>query len=145
MSFQFKHSKTLAQHLMVISKNSGIFFHLNLRTNRKWKLTKFEVLSFSPTEENLISLRHITALVSWKFSSAAKLLKATHKPSMSHLSHYLTKHHFFKPALLCVGLKITSYPLLLLVASVQPFVIRKDTGKNGPENYHHKSAHSKLL
>lgn len=49
-----------------------------------------------------------------------------------------TKHLFFKPALLCVGLKITSYPLLLLVASVQPFVIRKDTGKNSPEKCHQK-------
>lgn len=67
-----------------------------------------KVLSFSPTEKILISLRHITILVSRKSSSAAKLLKAAHKPSVSHLSHYLTKHHFFKPALLCVGLKITS-------------------------------------
>lgn len=127
---------------MVISKKSGIirffFFHLNLRVDRKWKLTKFEVLSFPPTEENLFSLRHITTLVSWKSSSAAKLLEATHKPSVSHLNHDLTKHHFFKPALLCVGFKITSYPLPLLVASVQPFVNRKDTGKNSPENCHQK-------
>lgn len=44
----------------------------------------------------------------------------------------------FKLALLFVGLKITSYPLLLLAASVQPFVNRKDTGKNSPENCHQK-------
>lgn len=141
MSCQFKYSKILDQHLTVISKNSGItwfFFHLNLRVDRKWALTKFEVLSFSPTEEHFISLRHITTLISWKSSSAAKLLETTHKPSVSHFSHYLTKHQFFKPALLCVGLKIISCPLSLPVASVQPFVNRKDTGKNSPGNCHQK-------
>lgn len=66
------------------------FFHLNLGIDRKWKLTKFDILSFSPTEEFLISLSHITTLVLWKSSSAAKLLKVTLKPSVLCPSSVIT-------------------------------------------------------
>lgn len=58
---------------------------------------KFEALSFSPIDKNLVAAKQVTALVAQKIFSAAKLLKVALTPSTPCLSQILTKQHFFKP------------------------------------------------